>query len=194
MTASLETEIKLPVQNALAIRRRLKGLGFSVVRARQFESNRLYDFTDLRLRKSRRLLRLRLEGGKNLVTFKGTPIPSRIYKVRGEIETYVADGRRIHEIFENLGLSEKFRYDKYRTTYVRKRDSARLWPPVVELDETPIGNYLELEGSRRWIDGVARELGYGPKDYITASYAALYFDQCRREGKRPGNMTFSRGK
>lgn len=111
--------------------------------------------------------------------------------MRAEVETHVEDGRRLRQIFESLGLCEVFRYDKYRTTCVRKRDRGRRRPPVVDFDETPIGTYVEIEGPRRWIDAVARELGYGRGDYIAASYATLYFEKCRAEGKRPGNMVFA---
>jgi adenylate cyclase, class 2 len=194
MTATRETEIKLRVEDLGAVRRSLKILGFRVVKSRRFESNRLFDFADLRLRKSGRLLRLRFEDGRCLVTFKGAPLDSRIYKVRPEIETHAADGARMGEIFAGLGLSEKFRYDKYRTTYAGSRDRAQKQQPRIEVDETPIGNYLELEGPPRWIDLVARKLGYSRKDYMTASYAALYFEHCRRLAKRAENMTFRRGK
>ena len=58
------------------------------------------------------------------------------------------------------------------------------------LDETPIGNFIELEGPRRWIDKVARQFGYTRADYITASYAVLYFEHCRKRGIRPTHMVF----
>ena len=48
-----------------------------------------------------------------------------------------------------------------------------------ELDETPIGDFLELEGERRAIDRSARLLGYGPADYIARSYGALYMEHRR---------------
>jgi len=47
-----------------------------------------------------------------------------------------------------------------------------------------------LEGPQRWIDEVARQLGYSRQDYIKESYAALYRKKCQREGKTPGNMLF----
>ena len=194
MAASHETEIKLAVSGVQALRKRLKSLGFRVVAARHFESNRVYDFGDLRLRKKRCLLRLRFEDGNCLVTFKGAPLDSRAYKIRSEIETCVADGKRMGEIFGALGLAEKFRYDKYRTTFARRGDRKRVSRAVAELDETPIGAFLELEGPARWIDEVARGLGYAPGEYITASYGALFFDWCRRHGRRAGNMVFSRAK
>jgi adenylate cyclase class 2 len=195
MKALRETEIKLPVPQIALLRRRLKALGFRVSQPRRFESNRLFDFADQRLRRSRRLLRLRYVSGDCLLTFKGPPFKSLRHKVRDETESHIANGNAVREIFRSLGLRETFRYDKYRTTYARRRDDLkRRTPPLAELDETPIGNYLELEGPSSWIDAVARELGYEANAYITASYAALYFQDCRRKGKRPGNMVFVRGK
>ena len=63
---------------------------------------------------------------------------------------------------------------------------------VLDFDETLIGTFVELEGPERWIDEVARRLGYRREDYITATYAALYFEWCRRRGARRGNMVFSK--
>ncbi|MGE5327185.1 MAG: CYTH domain-containing protein, partial [Deltaproteobacteria bacterium] len=77
MAAFRETEIKLPVAHRGEIRRRLKALGFRVVEARRFESNRLFDFPDQRLRNTRRVLRLRLVDRDCLLTFKGPPLKSQ---------------------------------------------------------------------------------------------------------------------
>jgi len=194
MAPPRETEIKLAVSDPRAFKRGLKRLGFRRIEARRFESNRLFDFSDLRLRRARCLLRLRLEGESCRVTFKGAPIRARGYKVRSEIETRVEDGECLGRIFESLGLREVFRYEKYRTTYGRRRDAGSAHPPLLEFDETPIGTYVELEGPRRWIDAVAGELGYGRKDYIAASYAALYFEHCKAHGERPKDMVFGRRK
>ena len=48
------------------------------------------------------------------------------------------------------------------------------------MDETPIGNFAELEGTAEWIDGVAARLGVTPDEYMTLSYGRL-FDQWRAE-------------
>ncbi len=186
-----EVEIKLPVKSPAALQRRLRSLGFRRTSERHFESNHLFDFPDGRLRRSGRLLRLRHEDGGWVVTFKGPPAPSRHYKVRKEIETPVARGERVREVFEMLGLKESFCYQKFRTSY-GPGVAGRSRPRELEFDETPIGTFVELEGPRRWIDEVARRLGYRRQDYITASYAALYFDWCRRRGARPGNMVFGK--
>ncbi len=194
MTVLRETEIKLPVLRLSAIRRRLRALGFRVLVRRRFESNQLFDFPDKRLRKNRSVLRLRFVGGECLVTFKGPPLDSRHHKVRSEMETPLADGKAARGILLGLGFCETFRYDKFRTTYARRRDRLGDSRPLAELDETPIGNFLELEGPAAWIDAVAADLGYDRCDFVTASYAALYFEDCRRKRRRPGNMTFGKGK
>jgi adenylate cyclase class 2 len=185
-----ETEIKLPVSRPGAIKRRIPSLGFGVTESRHLERNALFDFPDLRLRKSSSLIRLRQEGTRYVLTFKGPPLQSRDYKIRREIETGIEKGDRLKTILEALGLHQVFCYEKYRTTYAPrgKRNASR--SGVLVFDETPIGNYIELEGSRRWIDEVAAKLGYTRSEYVTASYAALYQSKCLEEGKKPGNMVF----
>ncbi len=185
-----ETEIKLVVKNPKELRWRLTELGFRPVLARHFESNYLFDFSDQRLRKSRCLLRLRFTHDQGLLTFKGAPVQSRDYKIRREIETHVEDGHRLGEILHNLGMREVFCYEKYRTIYAPRGKGDVTDAPHLVYDETPVGNFLELEGPQRWIDEVARQLGYSRQEYITDSYAALYRKKCLEEGKKPGNMIF----
>ena len=185
-----ETEIKLAVKDAKALRGRLAELGFRRVVARHFESNYLYDFPDQRLRKARSLIRLRFAGDKGLLTYKGPPVASRDYKIRREIETHVEDGHRLGEILLLLGLREVFSYEKFRTIYAPRGKREVEEAPHAVFDETPIGDYLELEGPQRWIDEVARQLGYSRRDYVTESYATLYRKKCQAEGKALGNMLF----
>ena len=72
-----------------------------------------------------------------------------------------------------MGLRPCFRYEKYRSTY-RLPGLPGL---IVEVDETPIGDFLELEGSPMEIDCGAALLGFSPADYITKSYGALFVEQ-----------------
>ncbi len=185
-----ETEVKLEVRDAKNLRRRLTEQGFRIIMARHFESNILFDYPDLRLRKMRSLVRLRYMGDQALLTFKGTPLQSRDYKIRPEFESFVDDGHSVHEVLLHLGLKETFSYEKFRTIYAPRGKRDALGGPHLVYDETPVGNYIELEGAQRWIDEVARQLGYSRKDYIKESYAALYRRKCQREGKAPGNMLF----
>ncbi len=101
------------------------------------------------------------------------------YKVREEREVRASDERAIAEILGALGLTPRFRYEKYRSTY-RLPGIAHV---VVELDETPIGDFLELEGRCQAIDRAAARLGFGGADYITESYGALYARNCAEAGQ-----------
>ena len=181
----LEVEVKLAVRGDPAgVRRMLRGLGYGVRVARALEVNILFDTPGQKLRRAGKLIRLRRVGAHHLLTFKGVSQPAR-HKVREEIETEATDPRALAKILDRLGFHPVFRYEKYRTEFSRRGE-----PGVVTLDETPIGNYLEVEGPPRWLDRTARELGYSTGDYITTSYGRLYLEWCRKAGSTPGNMVF----
>jgi adenylate cyclase, class 2 len=179
-----ETEIKLSVPDIRTARRMLRAAGFRISRRRVFEANTIFDTPKLSLRRTRTLLRLREAGGVATITYKGAPVPSR-HKSREELETELSDARVMRTILERLGFRAVWRYEKYRTEYRLDRGAG-----MATLDETPIGVYLELEGSPRWIDRMARVLGFMHKDYITASYSRLYQEDCERRGMRPADMVF----
>ena len=113
------------------------------------------------------------------------------HKVREEIEAHVSDSANLIKIFEGLGMRGWFRYEKYRTTY--QLPAAKSWARglLIELDETPIGTFVELEGPPHAIDRAATELGYTKSNYILTNYLALYAEDCRRKGVQPQNMLFS---
>jgi adenylate cyclase class 2 len=185
-----EIEIKLPAGDSKQLSESLSQFGFKVLEPRHFESNYLFDFDDRRLLKARSLLRLRSASGEAWLTFKGPPSRSRHYKSRRELETRVGDGSLFCEILKSLGLKRVFTYEKYRAVYAHPGKTGIAGSLQLTYDETPIGNYLELEGPEAWIDEVATRLGYSRRDYITSSYVTLYFQKCQQEGKKPGNMVF----
>jgi adenylate cyclase class 2 len=182
-----ETEIKLAVESTQAARRLLRAAGFTVSRRRVFESNVIFDTPKLTLRQAATLLRVRQAGGLSTITYKGRPAVAR-HKSREELELEIGDAATMSAIIERLGLSPVFRYEKYRTEYRQSRGAG-----MAMLDETPVGVYLELEGSPRWIDRTARQLGSSERDYIVRSYARLYLEWCRRKRVKPGDMVFGRG-
>jgi adenylate cyclase, class 2 len=168
-----EIEVKLKVKNRQELKRRLKAAGFTVTIPRVHERNVLYDFRDRSLTKANCAVRLRSAGGRHWLTFKGNPNRSHQYKVREEIETAVEDAEQLKGILSALGLQQVFAYEKHRTTYTSKPPRARGKVPTVVFDETAAGDYVELEGPRRWIDRLASQLGFDKGDYITASYVRL---------------------
>jgi adenylate cyclase class 2 len=214
-----ETEIKLRIEDEKGLRKALREMGAVLVgpgSGRVHEMNLIFDTPEGGLAKHGQLLRIRTEtpdGGKRgkagkgaprvLLTFKSPPeelamgeaapvMRDRRHKVRQEIEVVLADAEGLQKIFEGLGLRGWFRYEKYRTTY---RLPGRVkWAQglLLELDETPVGTFLELEGPGEAIDRAAKELGYGVKDYVLKNYLVLYVEDCRKRGVEAGEMVFGK--
>jgi len=180
-----ETEIKLAVRNARTARRQLLDAGFEVSQARVFEANIVFDTAELSLRNSSRLLRLRQAGALVTLTYKGVAKTGK-HKSREELEVGVADLDAMSVIFSRLGYEPVFRYEKYRTEFRQPRRAG-----VAMIDETPVGVFLELEGTPQWIDRMARKLGFDEDAYITASYGRLYQEWCAAHELQPADMTFS---
>jgi adenylate cyclase, class 2 len=180
-----ETEIKLAVKDARSARRLLREAGFVVSRPRVFEANTLFDTPELGLRTSSTMLRIREAGKVATMTYKGVPVAGK-YKSREELETKIDNAPAAMAIMERLGYHRVFRYEKYRTEFHQPRRAG-----VATLDETPVGVFLELEGTPHWIDRTARRLGFQESDYLTASYARVYLDWCAANGREPADMTFS---
>lgn len=179
-----ETEIKLSVRSLAAARRKLGELGFRIVHRRVLEINSVLDTPAAKLRSRGCLLRLRTAGLRSIVTFKGPPEISK-HRSRAEFEVAVDRADSAERIFSGLGFGPVFRYEKYRTELGQPNSGG-----MVMIDETPIGNFLELEGLPAWIDRTARALGYRESDYVTSSYGSLYLDWCKRQGVEPGHMVF----
>jgi adenylate cyclase class 2 len=186
MGSGHETEVKIRLSNAAGVAGRLAGAGLKLSVARQFETNTLYDTTEQDLRTQGMILRLRQVGDKNVVTWKGPGAPGR-HKSRAELETKVESIETLGQILGQLGYAASFRYEKFRTEFSDPANPAG----TVTLDETPIGDFLELEGPGDWIDQTAKRLGFSEEDYVLDSYGRLYLADCERQGLQPGNMVFT---
>lgn len=183
----VETEIKLRLPGGVEpAHELLKRYGFREVSARELEADQVFDLPDQALRLSGRLLRLRHRGSNWTLTYKGPPRAGR-HKSREEIETQLSDGYAFQAILEAVGYVQSFRYEKYRTNF---RSETNPQDGLITLDETPIGDFLELEGPEYWIDATAGYLGFRPQDYITASYATLYREHVISNPDAPSDMTF----
>ena len=182
MSSNREIEIKFRVTDARALARRLRAAKFQLVTPSTHEMNTLYDLPGTPLRKRGDLLRLRQYGDAWVLTHKSKGVAGR-HKSRVELETEVSDGKKMDEILRALGYRPTFRYEKFRAEW-----SDGVGHVVV--DETPIGNFGEIEGPARWINRTAKTLGILPEHYITDTYARLFFAWKRRTRSRTKEMTF----
>jgi adenylate cyclase, class 2 len=196
-----EVEVKIRIEDVTVVRTRLAAAGAKMHR-RVLEQNALFDTVEASLRRSGRLVRLRIETPvsharkpngtiRAILTSKapvsrmrpapGTKTPR--YKERLEREVILVTHDGLREQLHALGFRPRFRYEKYRTSY-------RLPGVHIELDETPVGTYLELEGTPQAIESSARKLGFTPADFSTDTYWGVYVADCKRRGVKPTNMLF----
>ena len=182
-SASTEIEIKLPYDSAERARDAVVRLGAHVARKRHFEDNILFDRKHEPLAQQGKLLRLRRVGDAALLTYKAPTARDSKYKVRLEHESEVGDPNAVVQMLEGLGFAPCYRYQKYRTVF--ELDGLDLC-----LDETPIGCFVELEGTPEAIDRTAALLGFGEDDYLRQSYRELHVLAAGRRGRPPGDMVF----
>lgn len=180
MTIQLEQEVKFRIPSWDDGIRRIEAAGGITIRPRHFESNQLFDFPDSRIAKRDSALRLRFVGDQAWLTYKGPNHGSGKIKQRRESETFLGDGRAMEAILESLALEVRFRYEKYRASFL-------LSEAEVSCDDTPIGAFLEIEGSPEEIARTAERLSLDMKDAMNLSYPRLY--QLHR-AENPGASEF----
>lgn len=186
---SQEVEIKFAVDNIGALTQALLASGFRLITERTRELNTLYDRAGFPLRKRGAILRLRQYGPKWTLTYKdkrGAGAASSLHKSRREIETELKDGQAMDAILVAAGFKPAFAYEKFRSEWTDDAGSGH-----VVIDETPLGNFGEIEGPSSWIDRIASQLGIRRESYITASYAELFLAWKRKNRHRAKNMLFA---
>jgi adenylate cyclase class 2 len=188
-TAGHEIEVKLPVDNIDRLAR--SGMILELETPRHFEENRLFDTADRQLQKRFSVLRVRAVEGRGTLTFKEPPsadsAPSQ-FKKRVELETPVGDPVQIVAMIERLGYHQWFCYQKFRTVYRATLPAGRTLH--VMFDETPLGNFVELEGEEAAVAAAVELLGASPEDYLLDSYIGLQAKYCAVRGLPLQDMVF----
>jgi len=184
MATDREVEIKFRIDDIDALTASLEMAGFRLITPRTHEMNTLYDQPGGKLRQREALLRLREYGPRWTLTYKDrSGRQSGRHKSRREIETQVENGQAMARIIEAVGFSPSFRYEKFRSEWA---DSSG----HVVIDETPIGNFGEIEGQAKWIDATAKRLNISVKSYLKESYAELFAAWKRKTRSKAKEMTF----
>jgi adenylate cyclase class 2 len=177
-----EIEIKFRVAEVRALRHKLRATGFRLATPPTHEMNTLYDLPGEVLRTKKELLRIRKYGSTWTLTHKRGGKKGR-HSSREELETRVSDGKKMDLILCALGYSPTFRYEKFREEWTDGKGQ-------LVVDETPIGNFCEIEGPPRWIDATAKKLEVSQADYITKNYATLFVEWTHQTGSKAKEMTF----
>jgi adenylate cyclase class 2 len=134
---------------------------------RVHEVNLRLDTPDHALLYTGRLLRLR-QDTRSRLTYKGPGSEQGGARLRQELEFTVSDFDTALHLFEALGYTIVLMYEKYRTTY-------KMGEVEVVVDETPIGDFLEIEGpDGKSIMQAANELGLDWERRTLDSYTMLF--------------------
>jgi adenylate cyclase class 2 len=181
-TTALEREIKLRFPSAEEAREAVLATGATPLFGRRLQEDALLDTEDEDLRRNRCVLRVRMENGKSRITYKG-PVQPSLMHVREELETLVGDGDVLLRVFGELGLHVWFRYEKYREEFSHE-------DVLVAIDETPVGVFVEIEGSEQGIADMTAALGRTSADYIVDSYRALFLQHRQQLGLDGPDMVF----
>ena len=182
-----EIEVKLAAKDLRALREALRDQGASLLAGAHEEVNDLYDYPSdepsRSLSGSGRTVRLRTAAGKAILTYKGKARFQNGVKTREEREVEVSDGGEAEGILEGLGLSRRFRYEK-------RREEWSFEDCAIALDETPIGNFVEVEGDPVSIRKVFVRLGLDFGEAIPYSYAELYQRRRKEQPELPPDMVW----
>lgn len=184
-TTILEREIKLRFNSVSEARDAVLAAGALPRYGRRLQEDALLDTEDEQLRRQRCVLRVRMENGKSRLTYKG-PVQPSIMKVREELETVVGDGEVLLRVFSELGLHVWFRYEKYREEFSHE-------DVIVAIDETPVGIFVEIEGTEQGIADMTVALGRTADDYIVDSYRSLFLQHREQHGLNGSDMVFDPG-
>ena len=181
-TTTFEREIKLRFASADEARDAVLAASATPLFCRRLQEDALLDTEEEDLRRQRCVLRVRMENGKSRLTYKGPAQQAHLH-VREELETLVGDGEVLLRVFGALGLHVWFRYEKYREEFSHE-------DVIVAIDETPVGVFVEIEGSEQGIADMTAALGRTPADYIVDSYRALFLQHREELGLNGPDMMF----
>jgi adenylate cyclase class 2 len=176
----LEREVKLRFDTPEQARAAVTAARATPLRSRRLQHDILFDTVDGQLRRDGSALRLRHEDDRGVITFKGPVVPSTM-KVRPEHETAIESAAAMRQVLEGLGFRAWFTYEKYREEY-------SLPGVVIAIDETPIGTFVEVEGTEADILTVTARLGRSPDAFVLASYRSLFVEH---SAGADGDMVFS---
>jgi adenylate cyclase class 2 len=162
-----EIEVKFLLKDLPRLELRIKALGGKLVQERVNEVNLRFDTPGGDLSRDHRVLRLRQDQQARL-TYKGAAQVNHTVSVREEIEVEVSSYADTKLLLEALGYQPFMLYEKFRTTY-------SLGDVLVTLDETPIGNFSEIEGpSAARLQETAESLWLDWSLRSMESYSALF--------------------
>ena len=176
-TCVVETEAKYPVVELSGLRKTLAESGF-VAQKEVLQRDEYYDVPDRSLSVLDYVIRLRLEDGRCLFTFKGP----RFYTVTSDYSRlefqFPMPEDQLRSELERHGLVQTWYFEKRRTDF--KRAAGHVVPSLDEIPE--IGWFAEIEGPLAEVRKLAAELAPFLGAPETRNYQILFIDHKGQQG------------
>jgi len=180
--STLEIEVKFFLADMEIVRNKLQRFG-AESEGRVFETNICFENAAQDLHSTKSLLRLRKDN-KTTLTYKTKPDrPDKDFKVLTELEVAISDFDTMAGILKALGYHRDQIYEKYRETFT-------LGSTKICLDSMPFGNFLEIEGQKRDIYQLARQLDMPWHGRILWNYRSMFFTLKERLNLGFNDITF----
>ena len=181
--STLEIEVKFFLADMEVVRNQLKQFG-AESEGRVFETNICFENAAQDLRVTKSLLRIRKDNQTTL-TYKTKPDrPDNDFKVLTELEVAISDFETMVDILKALGYHQDQVYEKYRETFT-------LGSTNVCLDSMPFGNFMEIEGQKKDILQLARQLDMPWQNRILWNYRSMFFTLKERLNLGFNDITFN---
>lgn len=187
MSVHQEIEAKFLIQNLPAILHRLEAAGGQVLMPRTHEYNLRFDTPDGQLSSRRIVLRLRRSDDVRLtVKTPAQETGARVSNRReAELRLQSDDFETARALLKMLGYTVSWIYEKYRRIY-------RLANALVTADETPLGDFIEIEApAADSVLQLAQHLGLHPSAASPLSYQALFKRAVANLHPSPQYLTFA---
>lgn len=137
-----------------------------------------FDSDFLKLKAQDKVLRLRKEGEKAYIAYKGAREKHKDLIVREEIEPVISSFEEGKLILKNLGFYEIVKVEKKRSFF-----SIEKFPSLsITIDNYPfIGLFLEIEGSEQEVYDFLNDFGFDLKNTIQKNCMEIFLDYCKEK-------------
>lgn len=169
----IEIEVKFRISDIAKIRKALKRTGAKRI-GKVLQEDFALDDEGETLARSGKLLRLRKAGDKVYLAFKSLRRRGK-FKEAEEVEIEVSDFEKAKELLGRLGFSPKGKLRK-------QREEWSFGSSEILIDQSVLGSFLEIEGSREEIEKIVRLLGLDRREGSTKTYEEIYQEYCKKRG------------
>ncbi len=174
-----ETEVKIRIDAVEPIKQKLLEMKAELYKKRAVQTDSY--FGNKTMKKKGQTLKIR---DNALLIYKGPSQKKNNIRSNEEIEIMVDNAAYLKQLLEQLGYLQYWKKERYRESYLVNMTQ-------ICIDETPIGNFIEIEGKKENIIDIAKQLGFSQKKFIADSYGKLW-KEFAKKNKRNGDMVFQK--